>query len=271
MPAITADAAFVPWALDGIRQTVRAALPVGPVVRADRQQAGELALRAGVRLQRHRVVAGHLAQPRLQLADQLEVAGGLLDRCERVHRRELRPGDRLHLRGGVELHRARAQRDHRPVQGQVAVRELAQVAQHRGLGPVRVEHRVGQHLVVAQQLGGQPVLARQPVGVGLAGVGTERGPDRREVLAGRGLVRGDRHVVGVDEAQVDPSLAGRGDDGVSPARRTGQDGVEERVVHDLDAVDRRAARRRARPRRSGCAGRSPAARPGRGRRRTCRP
>ena len=135
------------------------ALPVGPVVGADRQQPGELALRAGVGLQRHGVVAGDLAQPRLELADQLEVAGGLLDRRERVHRRELRPGDRLHLGGGVELHRAGAERDHRPVQREVLVRELAQVAQHRGLGPVRVEHRVGEDLVVAQQLGGQPVLA----------------------------------------------------------------------------------------------------------------
>ncbi len=47
-------------------------------------------------------------------------------------------------------------------------------------------------------------------------------------------------VVGVDQAQVDPALAGRGDDLVGPARRTGQDGVEERVVHDLDAVAARS-------------------------------
>ena len=42
--------------------------------------------------------------------------------------------------------------DHRAVQCQVTVRELAQVAQHRGLGPVRVEHRMGQQLVVAEHL-----------------------------------------------------------------------------------------------------------------------
>ena len=43
---------------------VAVALAVRPVVGADRQQPGQLALRAGVRLQRHRVVAGDLGQPR---------------------------------------------------------------------------------------------------------------------------------------------------------------------------------------------------------------
>ena len=70
MPAITADAALVPCADDGIRQTLRAVVAVGAVVAADRQQPGELALRAGVRLDRDPVVAGHLGQPALEVADQ---------------------------------------------------------------------------------------------------------------------------------------------------------------------------------------------------------
>ena len=71
MPAITADAALVPCADDGIRQTSRSALAVGAVVAADRQQPGELALRAGVGLDRDLVVAGDLGQPALELVDQL--------------------------------------------------------------------------------------------------------------------------------------------------------------------------------------------------------
>ena len=69
IPAITALAALVPWALDGIRQTVRSLVAAGAVVGADRQQAGELALAAGVGLDADRVVAGDLGQPRLELGD----------------------------------------------------------------------------------------------------------------------------------------------------------------------------------------------------------
>ena len=64
------------------------------VVAADREQPGELALGAGVRLQRHRVVAGDRDQPPLEVVDQPQVAVGLVERRERVDGRELRPGDR---------------------------------------------------------------------------------------------------------------------------------------------------------------------------------
>ena len=100
------------------------------VVGLDGQQAGQLALGAGVGLQRHRVVAGDLGQPALQLGDELAVADGLVAGRERVDRSELGPGHRDHLGGGVQLHGARAQRDHGAVQGQVAVGQAAQVAQH---------------------------------------------------------------------------------------------------------------------------------------------
>ena len=55
---------------------------------------------------------------------------------------ELRPGDRDHLARGVELHRARAERDHGAVERDVLVREAPQVAQHLGLRVVAVEDRV---------------------------------------------------------------------------------------------------------------------------------
>ena len=68
-----------------------------------------------------------------------------------------RPGDRLHLGGGVELHRARAERDHAAVQRVVHVGQPAQVAQHRRLGAVRVEHRVRQEVACAAQRAGSAV------------------------------------------------------------------------------------------------------------------
>jgi hypothetical protein len=80
---------------------VALALAVRAVVAADRQQAGQLALAAGVGLQAAGVVAGDLAQPALEVVDHLPVAAGVRGVGERVQRAELRPGDRLHL--GVAL------------------------------------------------------------------------------------------------------------------------------------------------------------------------
>jgi hypothetical protein len=91
------------------------------VILQDRQQARVLALAAGVRLQADRRKSRDLGQPRRQLAEQLPVALGLVERRERVQRGELRPGDRQHLGGGVELHGARAERDHGAIERQVLV------------------------------------------------------------------------------------------------------------------------------------------------------
>ena len=117
---------------------------VGPVVGADREQPGQLALAPGVGLHADRVVAGDLGQPRLQLGDQLAQSGGVVVGGERVQGGELGPRDRHHLRRRVELHRARAEGDHRAVEREVAVGEPAQVAQHLVLGVVAVEHGLGE-------------------------------------------------------------------------------------------------------------------------------
>ena len=123
---------------------VAGTVAVGPVVAADREQAGELALRAGVGLDRDPVVAGDLGQPGLELADELGVAGRVLGGRERVQVGEAGQRHRLHLGRGVELHGAGAERDHAAVQRVVAGREATQVAQHLGLAAVRREHLVGE-------------------------------------------------------------------------------------------------------------------------------
>ena len=92
MPAITALAALVPCADAGIRQMSRAVVAVAPVERPDREEPGELALRAGVRLERDGVVAGDRAEPVLQVGDELRVARGLVGRrvrdgCRRTRAR----------------------------------------------------------------------------------------------------------------------------------------------------------------------------------------
>jgi hypothetical protein len=82
------------------------ALAVGLVPRADGHEAGILALAAGIGLQGYRIEAGDLAQPVFQLFEQLLVALRLLKRHERMHVGEVRPADRDHLGGGIELHGA---------------------------------------------------------------------------------------------------------------------------------------------------------------------
>ena len=57
---------------------------------ADGEQSGELALRPGVRLQRHGVVARHLGQPPLEVGDQHAIAVGLVERRERMDAGEAR-------------------------------------------------------------------------------------------------------------------------------------------------------------------------------------
>jgi hypothetical protein len=169
---------------------VRVAL--GRVVGLDGQQAGVFALAACVGLQADARVARGLAQPGAQLLVEQAVAFELVGRRERMHVGELGPGDRDHLARGVELHGARAQRDHGAVQRQVLVRELADVAQHAGLGVVRVEHRVREVAAGAAQRGGDHQFdmgfQRLHRGQGLSILG-EEGPDQREVLTRGGLVQ----------------------------------------------------------------------------------
>ena len=64
------------------------------VIRANRHQAGELALRARVGLQRDGRESGDFRERLLELADDLRITLHLLERRERMHGGKLRPGDR---------------------------------------------------------------------------------------------------------------------------------------------------------------------------------
>ena len=220
------------------------ALAARLVVGVDREQARELALRAGVGLEGDGVVAGDLAQPRRQVVDEGADALGLLRRRERVEVGELRPGDRLHLRGGVELHGARAERDHAAVEREVAVGEAAQVAQHRRLGVVRVEDRVGEELGRARQTLGYAVCPR-PADAGRHVVGRlhAEGVEDRVHRCGRGrLVEAERDAVGVDAPDVDAPVGEGGRDLVRTTRHDDRERVEERRRLDVEAaVDQGAA------------------------------
>src|SRR4026207_1784156 len=105
MPAITADAALVPWAELGIRHTSRARSPLprgGPGGGAPRGPAVGLD-EAGVLPVRRR-------QPALDVGDQLPVALGVGGRRERVQVGEAGQAGRLPLGGRGGLYRGGGER-----------------------------------------------------------------------------------------------------------------------------------------------------------------
>ena len=214
------------------------------VVGADREEPGELALAAGVGLQAHGVVAGAGDEHLFELVDQLAVALGLPGGSEGVDVGALGPGDGEHLGGGVELHGARAERDHRAVEGEVLVGQTPKVAEHLVLAVVAVEHRMRQHFVRAHKRRRQP---DRRVGVDAwRRVDTERGEHVGHEGHVTALVEGDADVIGVDAAQVDARRAGGSQHRVGAARHPHGDGVEPGVVEHLHAAGPQAGRERRR-------------------------
>ena len=114
------------------------------VVFANRQQPGVLALRARVGLHADRIETGDCTEPALQLFDHQRVTDRLLFRHKGVQMGELWPGDRDHFAGCVELHGARAERNHRLIERQVLVLQLLEVTQHLGFAVMGAEHRMTQ-------------------------------------------------------------------------------------------------------------------------------
>ena len=146
------------------------------------------------------------------------VAGGLVGRRQRMDVGELGPGDRDHLAGRIELHRARAQRDHRAVERQVLVGERAHVAQHLVLAVVRVEYRMSQKRRRAPQRrrGSRPPdrhrFAIERVDVGAARRRSATAPARRRAWSSRRARCQPRagafaEIAGTERAQVDAGRA----------------------------------------------------------------
>ncbi|MNE25737.1 hypothetical protein D3C80_1190740 [compost metagenome] len=117
-------------------------IAIGEVVVADGQKAGIFPLRAGIRLHGEGVITRDRAQLFGKIVDHLLVAKRLIGRYEGMDVGKFRPGDRQHFRRGVQFHGAGAERDHRAVKRQIAVRKTADVAGHLAFGTVHVEDRM---------------------------------------------------------------------------------------------------------------------------------
>ena len=160
----------------------------------DDEQPRIFTLAAGVGLQAHAGITGGLRQPGAELIVHRPVAGELLLRRKGVHVRKLRPGDGDHLAGGVELHRAAAERDHAAVERQVLVAQGPDVAQHFRFAVVAVEHRVREEAAGAAQCLRDhrldALVESRHLGQRLPGLGEQR-PQRADVVARGGFVQRD--------------------------------------------------------------------------------
>ncbi len=157
------------------------------VVGAGQEQAGQLAVRARRRLQRHVRQPGDLRQRALQAPHQVERALGVLGVLKRVEPRVPGQGGHALVQLRVVLHRARPERVEALVQVEVLRGERGVVAHDLGLG------HLGQlRGPLAHERGRQHVLHRH---LGHVGLGGHEGPapgagaleDRDRVLVPAGV------------------------------------------------------------------------------------
>ena len=127
-------------------------LTVCTVVCPNCEQACVLSLGARIRLQADRVVPSNLTQVLGQALNHLLIAFRLVRRSKRVNQCKLRPSDRDHFHGCIELHRAGTQRDHGAIQRQVLIGQFTQVAQHVRLRLNAREHGVAKDRALALQV-----------------------------------------------------------------------------------------------------------------------
>ena len=214
------------------------AVATAGVVARNGDQAGVFALGTGVRLHADGVEAGDGLQPVSQAGDHFQITCGLIARGEGVQTAEFRPGDRDHLAGRVELHGARAKRDHRVVERQVLVLQRLEVAQHLVFGVVRVEHRMLEDGVAADQCIGQGGVGGGDLGVDDIHVERDLGDQleqRGDIAARRRFVERNAEHAGRDTAQVVTGCQSVEVDGFSAGAEVEMDGVVELLGQQIDA------------------------------------
>ena len=177
---------------------------------------------------------GDFGEPIFQQAKHRAVALALVGWHERMNVSNFRPAQRHHFRGGIELHGAGAQGDHRLVEREILGFQPLEVAQHLGFGVIAVEHRLGEKRGFAGERGG-------PGGRGgVAGrsrrVRAKRGGNRGHVGGGGSLIERNPEVIGIDAAQIDPGGHGGHENGIRLPRHVGDEGVEEGTRLDFHIV-----------------------------------
>ena len=82
----------------------------------------------------------YFSKPFLELREEFLISPRLMDGRERVKGGNIFPGDRKHFRGGVKLHRARAEWNHGGRQRKITQFKAFDISQEFGLGVKSVEN-----------------------------------------------------------------------------------------------------------------------------------
>lgn len=201
---------------EGNKANVPVTLTTRLVEGSDNAKTSVFTSGTGVGLERRRVETSNLAKISFQLLDDGLVPLNLVLRSEWVNIAELRPGQRNHAAGAIELHRAATQRDHGVDKTEVLGGQVVNVSEHLGLGVVLVEDRVGQDFGGALQVGSDS----GPGGfcqVGkcderLVGCSRENVDQIDQLLRCNTFVESDPDAALVDLSKVDSSSDGGGVD-----------------------------------------------------------
>mmetsp|Transcript_33850 Transcript_33850/g.81840 ORF Transcript_33850/g.81840 Transcript_33850/m.81840 type:complete len:399 (+) Transcript_33850:905-2101(+) len=212
-------------------------LPLILEVILDGEQSRVLSRGAAVGLRRDGRESRDLGEVLIEILDHLVISPHLIVGREGVDVAEARPRHGDHLRGRVELHRARSERYHGVVQCQVAIFERFEVAQHLRLGVMLAEDGMGEDVGLAGHGGVHLREARVGghVRVGDAERSREQG---RYVVARDALSHGDSHGRVVDHAHV--RAHGDGPRLNPPARHAPRrhvhgEGIEEGSLRDVES------------------------------------
>ncbi len=182
-------------------------IPARLMIGGNGQKACIFTLRTRIGLHRHRIIACDLAQIIRQGRQHLRIALGLILWRKRVQPAKFGPCDWHHLDRGVQLHRARAKRDHGTIQRQVTIRQAAHIPHHLGFRAVHVENRMGEILCFPQER----VRDRWRFNR-IQKRCAKRLTDRGQMGFGCHLIHGNTNPILANITQVDPPRHSRGHD-----------------------------------------------------------
>ena len=114
------------------------------VIGGNRQKPRIFALRARIGLHGKGIIARDLAQLCRQILNRRRIALHLIGGGKGMNGRKFWPCDWHHFRRRIQLHRAAAQRDHRTVKRQIAVRQTPHIAHHFRFCAVHMKYRMRQ-------------------------------------------------------------------------------------------------------------------------------
>ena len=150
--------------------------------------------------------------------------------CNRI------PAHRHHFCRCIELHGARAKRDHRTIKRQILVGQTTQEAHHLGFRTVRMEHVLREETFAAPLAGNESFVA-------IDRLGTEQNGECCKIFLGRGFVKGDTNCIRINDAEQTTALVGFVGNLRSLTGNFNRYRIKQAITCDLDTSSLEASRK----------------------------